>query len=240
MSERGSLCVVGCSTSGTPHDCCLYINLKVCACGTKKKSIKCVVTYSLEYTVLRPPQLLFPVEFFCFCLFVSFLNDDCVFKREVGRINPVFLPAERLTDSHRQDLFVILRDFSGSTQVLIPQEEVRLTRVTAADPERAVLVQSWTIPLKPRISCVWSLTVVWRRHCAASLWSRSSRWLEESDHDRRARTTRFDQLSLHVYCSMLSVSKPLILPVAFVKVGESVHRLSVAAIFLSFYIFLRS
>ncbi len=31
--------------------------------------------------------------------------------------------------SNRQDLFVILRDFSGLTQVLIPQEEVRMKTI---------------------------------------------------------------------------------------------------------------
>lgn len=52
-------------------------------------------------------------------------------------------PAEPLTDSHRQDLFVILRDFSGLTQVLVPQEEVRwpasrlIWKVSAEDGQAA-------------------------------------------------------------------------------------------------------
>lgn len=44
-------------------------------------------------------------------------------------LTPTRSGAERMTDSNRQDLFVILRDFSGLTQVLIPQEEVRVTKV---------------------------------------------------------------------------------------------------------------
>lgn len=38
------------------------------------------------------------------------------------------LYSNKVSASNRQDLFVILRDFSGLTQVLIPQEEVRMSQ----------------------------------------------------------------------------------------------------------------
>ncbi len=44
--------------------------------------------------------------------------------------------------SNRQDLFVILRDFSGLTQVLIPQEEVRMKTIQIPQSVIAITTNS--------------------------------------------------------------------------------------------------
>lgn len=53
-----------------------------------------------------------------------------VFCGSQAQALPQFVASYKtVSASNRQELFVILRDFSGLTQVLIPQEEVRMKTI---------------------------------------------------------------------------------------------------------------
>lgn len=123
MWERGSLCAVGSSTSGRPHHCCLHTDVKLCLSVHMLKNVCRSLNPVGQHLLL-------------------FCHDDVLHTEiETGTVSPAIKVlnaahfdghgrphAKPLTDSDRQDLFVILRDFSGLTQVLIPQEEVRTAR----------------------------------------------------------------------------------------------------------------
>lgn len=109
-----------------------------------------------------------------------------------------YLYSDYVSLTHRQDLFVILRDFSGLTQVLIPQEEVRMTETLILSLSYHKFINIWrTIPVGIKTLCelksfsfFLSLLVDWKLPCVIWQLNQLSRWREQSDSDQWDRRTR--------------------------------------------------